>query len=408
MNIGLRPRTVLRPSVVSMAAVCASFGAWLFPSFGFLRKGFDTAARFELGGFVVLACWYLLIFVSFTVGEKLGGWIVPRRSAPTEGLLDLNSNVIYYAFTFLSAIGIAATLYTIFRLLSVQQAMVLIVLGQANELKDALYEDYSTGFVSLRYVVLYPASLALYRIIRFRSFAPVNLFNVLMLAVSALLLGSRLTLIATLLTLTLLLSFGKRSTRINVAKLAALSTVLFLVLALLNYSRNKDYYERNKLSFGLAGVSEIIAYLGGPFQVAIGSAPSTDKLAAGGDQTYRDLVDVEINLNTNSAFVRLHEQLGYVSWPYIATICLFMGLVFGALTSLGKTVFLLPCGAILYGSAELWRLDLFQQGIFIVWFVVGIGLPAFLIGSHRLLAFIGDARGLSGSGYRIPRRQGSG
>ena len=408
MNIGLRPRTVLKPSVVSMAAVCASFGAWLFPSFGFLRKGFDTAARFELGGFVVLACWYLLIFVSFAVGEKLGGWIVPRRSAPTEGLLDLNSNVVYYAFTFLSAIGISATLITIFRLLSVQQAMVLIVLGQANELKDALYEDYSTGFVSLRYVVLYPASLALYRIIRFRSFAPVNIFNVLMLAVSALLLGSRLTLIATLLTLTLLLSFGKRSTRINVAKLAALSTVLFLVLALLNYSRNKDYYERNKLSFGLAGVSEIIAYLGGPFQVAIGSAPSTDKLAAGGDQTYRDLVDVEINLNTNSAFVRLHEQLGYVSWPYIATICLFMGLVFGALTSLGKTVFLLPCGAILYGSAELWRLDLFQQGIFIVWFVIGIGLPAFLIGSQRLLAFIGDTRGLSGSGYRIPRRQGSG
>ena len=98
-------------------------------------------------------------------------------------------------------------------------------------------------------------------------------------------------------------------------------------------------------------------------------------------------VDVEINLMTNSAFFHLTQQIGYFSWVYIALICLFMGLVFEALASLGKTIFLLPCGAILYGSAELWRLDLFQQGTFIVWFVIGIGLPALLIGGQRLFAF---------------------
>jgi hypothetical protein len=403
MKIALRPRTIFKPSVVSMTAVSASFAAWLFPSFGVLRKGFDIAARPELGAFVVLACWYLLIFISFTVGEKLGGSLVSRPSA-TEGLLDLNSKFIYYGFTLLSTIGIAFTLIRIFRLLSLQQAMVFIALGQANELKSALYEDYSTGFASLRYVVLYPASLALYRIIRYRSFAAINLFNVLLLAVSALLLGSRLTLIATLLTAVFLLSFGRRSIRINVPKLATLATLLFLVLAVLNYSRNKDYYERNNLSFGLAGISEIVAYLGSPFQVSVGSAPVVDKLAAGGDQTYRDFVDVEINLNTNSAFVHLHEQIGYYSWLYIGLICLFMGFVFGSLASLGETVFLLPCGAILYGSAELWRLDLFRQGIFVVWFVIGIGFPAFLIGGQRLFTFICDVRGMSGSGYRVPRQ----
>ena len=89
---------------------------------------------------------------------------------------------------------------------------------------------------------------------------------------------------------------------------------------------------------------------------------------------------------TNSAFVHLHEQIGYYSWPYISLICLFMGVVFEALASLGKTIFLLPCGAILYGSAELWRLDLFHQGTFIVWFVIGIGLPALLFGVQWLLA----------------------
>jgi hypothetical protein len=397
MNIALPPKAFLKPSVISMAAVLASFGAWLFPSFGVLRKGFESPSRLEFSSFVVLACWYLLIFMSFTVGEKLGGLLVLRRSASRARLLSLDSNLLYYSFSLLSAIGIAMTLRTIFQLLSLQQAIVFIALGQANSLKEALYEDYSVGFVSLRYLVIYSASIALYRIIRWRSFRPLNILNVLMLAITAVL-SSRLIFISTLLTVAFLLGFGKSSIRISIPKLIVFITVLFLILSVLNFSRNADYYERNKLSFGLAGVSEILAYLGSPFQAAIGSAPVTDQLVAGGDETYRNYVDEEINLNTNSAFIHLHEQIGYVSWAYIAVMCLFMGFVFEVLLSLGKTIFLLPCGAILYGSAELWRLDLFHQGIFIVWFVMGIGLPVFLIGGRRLLALLSGAGGMAALG----------
>jgi hypothetical protein len=379
-----------------MAAMFASLAAWLFPSFGVLRKGFDYPSRVDFSSCVVLACWYLLIFMSFTVGEKVGRLIVLRRSALRERLFYLDSNLLYYILSFLSAIGIATTLIKIFQSLSLQQAIVFVALGQANSLKEALYEDYSIGLVSLRYLVLYSASIALYRIIRWRSFRPLNILNVLMLGITALLLGSRLIFIATLLTVVFLLSFGKKSIRFSIPKLTIFATLLFLILSALNFSRNANYYERNKLSFGLAGVSEILAYLGSPFQVAIGSAPVVDQLVAGGDQTYRNYVDEEINLNTNSAFVHLHEQMGYVSWGYIAAICLFMGFVFEILASLGKTIFLLPCGIILYGSAELWRLDLFHQGIFIVWFVMGIGLPVFLIGGRRLLVILGGGGGMAG------------
>ena len=398
MNISLPPRVILTPSVVSMAAMFASLAAWLFPSFGVLRKGFDSPSRIDFGSFVILACWYLLIFMSFTVGEKVGRQIVLRRIALRERLFHLDSNFFYYIFSLLSAIGIATTLIRIFQLLSLQQAIVFFALGQANSFKEALYEDYSIGLVSLRYVVLYSASIALYRIIRWRSFGPLNILNVLMLGITALLLGSRLIFIATLLTVVFLLSFGKRSIRFSIPKLIIFATLLFLILSALNFSRNVNYYERNKLSFGLAGFSEILAYLGSPFQVAIGSAPVVDQLVAGGDQTYRNYVDEEINLNTNSAFVHLHEQMGYVSWVYIAAICLFMGFVFEVLASLGKTVFLLPCGIILYGSAELWRLDLFHQGIFIVWFVIGIGLPVCLIGGRRLLVILGGCSTMAGPG----------
>ena len=353
-------------------------------------KGFESPARLEFSAVVILTCWYLLIFLSFTVGEKLGGLLsLGRRSSETERLLSLNSNLFYYIFSCLTAVGLAATFVTIFRTLSPLQAIVFITLGQANSLKDALYEDYSIGFVSLRYLVLFSASIALYRIIRWRSFGLLNILNVLMLGASALLLGSRLTLIATLLTVVFLLSFDKPSIRFSVRKLTFFVTLLFLILSALNFSRNFGYYERNNLSFGLAGVSEILSYLGSPFQVAIGSAPVVDQLVAGGGETYRNYVDEAVNLNTNSAFVHLHEQMGFGSWGYIAVICLFMGFVFRCLVSRGKTIFLLPAGAVLYGSAELWRLDLFHQGIFIVWFVMGIGLPALLICSRSLLTLLG-------------------
>lgn len=389
MNIPWPSRAILRPSVVSMTAMFGSLAAWLFPSFGVLRKGFNNPARLDFGAFVVLACWYMLIFMSFSIGEKAGRLMVLQKKAPRGNLFDLDSNFVYGAFTLLTTIGIASTVFSIFRSLSLQQALVFIALGQANSLKEALYENYSVGVVSLRYLVLYSASIALYRIIRFKSYSAINIFNIVMLGVSTLLLGSRLIFIATLLTATLILTLGKSMVRISITKTIALVTSLFLILGVANFARNKDYYERNRLTFVEAGVSEIIAYLGSPFQVAVGSAAVTEQLAAGGNDTYRNYVDEETNLNTNSAFVHLHEQIGYASWVYISGICLFMGFVFEALRSLGRTIFLLPCGAILYGSAELWRLDLFRQGIFIVWFVIGIGLPAFLMVCQRLFGFIG-------------------
>lgn len=387
MDIALPPRAILKPSVVSMTAVLASFAAWLFPGFGVLRKGFEVRAQLTLDAFIVLTCWYFLIFLSFALGEKFARLVRPVSSIQLSPPLNLDCNLVYYTFTVLSAIGIGMTLVRVFQSLSIPAAIAFIGSGQANALKDALYEDYNVGLVSLRYIVLYPASLALYRMIRRKSFSIINVFNVLMLGISTLL-SSRLIFIATMLTLVYLLWFEKRSTRINVTKLAAIGILLFLLLAVLNYSRNKDYYDRNKLSFGLAGVSEILAYLGSPFQAEIGSAGATDQLVAGGDRTYRNYVDEEINLMTNSAFIHLHEQIGYFSWPYIALMCFSMGFMFEALASVGKTIFLLPCGAILYASAELWRLDLFQQGTFIVWFVVGIGVPAFFVSVRKLFGFI--------------------
>jgi len=378
MKITLPVKTIFTPSSISMMAVAASFLAWSFPSFGVLRKGFIHPERLDMTSTVMLFCWYAMIFVCFVIGQKLGELIFQKKLAASDRFFSLDSNFLYAIFTLFAVLGIGSTVVRIFTVLPLHEALVYISLGQANELKDTLYQDYSIGLVSLRYLVLYPASIALYRIIRHKRYSMFNLFNVVLLAIGTFL-SSRLILMAVVLTTAFLLSYGRTIVTIRPLKVGLIAAVLFLILALLNLSRNAGYYERNNLSFGLAGASEILAYVGSPFQVAIGSAKVYDQLAAGLGDDYRDYVDVEINLNTNSAFTLLLQQMGYAMWPYFALVCLVMGFIFSAFASLGRTIFLLPSGAILYASAEIWRLDLFQQGTFIVWFVIGAGVPASIL-----------------------------
>jgi hypothetical protein len=390
MKMTLPVKSIFSPSSISMMAVTASLMAWLFPSFGVLRKGFIHPETLDMTSAVMLLCWYSMIFICFVIGQKLGSVVFLKKLEVSGKLFSLESNLFYGTFTFLAMVGIGSTIVRIFTLLPLGQALVYISLGQTNNLKDTLYKDYSIGLVSLRYLVLYPASIALYRIIRHKRYGMFNLFNVFLLAVGTFL-SSRLILMATILSTAFLLTYGRKVVQISVAKIALASALLFLVLAALNLSRNADYYERNNLSFGLAGVSEILAYVGSPTQVAIGSAKVYDQLAAGEGDDYRDYIDIEINLNTNSAFTLLLQQMGYAMWPYLAILCLVMGFIFSVLASLGKTIFLLPCAAILYGSAELWRLDLFQQGTFIVWFVIGAGLPVLLLFFKRILDILRKA-----------------
>jgi hypothetical protein len=392
MKITLPVKTIFTPASISMMAVAASFLAWSFPSFGVLRKGFIHPERLDLTSTIMLFCWYAMIFVCFVVGQKLGAVVWRKKFRSEDRLFSLDSNLFYVIFTLFAVLGIVSTVVRIFTLLPLQQALLYISLGQANELKDTLYQDYSIGLVSLRYLVLYPASIALYRIIRYKRYSLFNLFNVILLGIGTFL-SSRLILMATVLATAFLLTNGRKIVQIKLLKVALAGGVLFLILAVLNLSRNADYYERNNLSFGLAGVSEILAYVGSPFQVAIGSAKVYDLLAAGEGDDYRDYVDIEINLNTNSAFTLLLQQMGYMEWPYFALVCLIMGFIFSGLAGLGKTIFLLPAGAILYASAEIWRLDLFQQGTFIVWFVIGAGVPAAILSVQRTMQILRRAPG---------------
>jgi hypothetical protein len=382
MKLKINIAGVAQPSGIAIFAVTLSFCAWLFPDFGVLRKGFTVPEHLDLISSFILFSWYLLIFASLTVGQKAGAFFAAGRRKKNN-IPPLDSNAVYWTLTILSAIGVIFTFITIFRTLPLPQAAIYIYLGQANRLKNTLYGNYSAGILSLRYLVLYSASLAIYRIVKFKKISLLNITNILLLGLTALL-SSRLILIATILVSFFLLNYKKRSIKISLVKLGILGLALFAILSLLNSSRNSNFYAKRDLSFTEASVSEIITYLGSPFQAAISASHRTDEVAAEAPDAYREFVDIEEELTTNSAFVQLYEQMGFASWFYIGAICCFMGFMFSWLASFGKTCLLLPCGAILYGSAELWRLDLFQQGIFIVWFVVGLAVSgAFILFDGR-------------------------
>ncbi|HZD47380.1 MAG TPA: hypothetical protein VE178_01430, partial [Silvibacterium sp.] len=284
MGIKLKIESVMKPSGIALFAVLLSFCAWLCPDFGVLRKGFTVPERPGLLAYFILFSWYLLILASFSVGQKLASSFAGRRGG--HNLPSLDSAAIYRTFTFLAALGAISTLFRIFSTISVPQAALYFYLGQGNRLKNTLYANYSAGLFSLRYLVLYSASLAIYRTVRFRKLSLLNVFNIFLLAATVLV-SSRLILIATLLVSFFLLNYGKSHIRISITKLAFFAGGLFALLSLLNTSRNANFYESRNLSFTEAGISEIVTYLGSPFHVSIGAAQRLDELTVRGPESYR-------------------------------------------------------------------------------------------------------------------------
>jgi hypothetical protein len=364
-----------KPSNLSMVASALSFAAWAFPNFGVLRKGFDRAAALDPVAILVLASWWALIFVCFRIGEFFGTPAVTRASRPRLSI-SLDADLPYYTFTIIAAVGVLAASAKILGSLSLEGAVSLVTSGQANELKEAILDDYQVGLLSLRYVAVYPAVIAMYRLVTRRRMSFSIVLNLLLLLLVTLITG-RLSLVAAITTTFLVLNYNVQYRKVRVSRMLLVVASLFSILSVFNYTRNLGFYEERGLGFWSSGFAEIITYLGSSSQVALGTAARTSDLVLDKPEHYRELVDVEIQANAVSAFVMLHESMGYLCWLYIALVCTVSGFVFSRLVAMGATLYLLPCGSILYASAELWRLNLFGQGIFIVLMIVGIGVPLF-------------------------------
>lgn len=367
-------RRLLKPHGVILLTFGLSFLAWLIPDFGYLRKGFDPAFSLWSLGFLVVLLWYTTAFFAAYLGFHLGTSFKARQTSANY-YLSFTSNFPYQLLSLLALVGVTATLIKIVGGMGGFQNVIQTILsGQANQLKYTLYQDYSLGLVSLRYVSIHAMALALFRRFTIKQRSKLDFINILCLLVTALI-SSRLALVMSLFEFFVLVLWHSR-VKLTLLKPLFIFLMTFLILSIFSYSRNKGYYESRDLHFWSAGVSEIITYLGAPFQgaMAVGNNPAQivkEPLA------WDQYAHIEKVLSTNSSLLSMFIK--YRWWSFLVMpLGIFGFAVFsGFLYKQKENHLFLIYLTLLYGFAEFWRLYWFGSGIMLT--LVGSPIFIFLI-----------------------------
>lgn len=362
-------RFLLKPYVILFFTNAIAFFAWSFPSFDVLRKGFDIPHPLISFGAFSYFLSLTIIFLFSYLAYKFSKRIFHVKYMMMDFNRCMVSNRIFAFSLFISSIGFLAALLGVVKKATVVQLFSFISLGQANEIKYLLYEDYSIGFVSLRYCIIISASFLLYRRLNGVRSMALDLITVVLLLFSSLI-SSRLTFIASIVGGIYLFLFFKRKIRVNFLKTSIIIFSVFFILSLLNWSRNSNYYEARELSFFSGGVSEIITYLGSPVQGAM-TAFEYESEVSSLDTFYR-LSTIEENLNTNSSFHIYISKYGYVGVFWLVLFITLISFVIGAVEEYQSGRFIFVNIPLIYSLAEFWRLPLFSEGIIITLVVCAI------------------------------------
>ena len=149
------------------------------------------------------------------------------RAANRINLPRLDSRPVYWTFTILGSIGTIATFVRIFRALPPIQAALYIYLGQANRLKNTLYDDYSAG------IFLCDIPGTFFGVSGHLSNREIqediisSPLPTLFFSGATVLISSRLILIATLVVSAFLITYGKRHIKISPIKLGICAYYFF-------------------------------------------------------------------------------------------------------------------------------------------------------------------------------------
>ena len=113
----------------------------VFPKLrGASQRFADKAAALDPVAILVLVAWYTVIFLSFRVGEFFG---TSLRTTPTNSsaVYSLDADLPYYIFTAIAAVGVLAAAVKILGSLSLAGTIGYVMSGQANAMKDAMYQE---------------------------------------------------------------------------------------------------------------------------------------------------------------------------------------------------------------------------------------------------------------------------
>jgi hypothetical protein len=403
-----RPRVwrgiVTRPAWLIIVPAALSGLVWSVHWPQGVRLGYETREHINALGLVYLVSWYGLIATSATVA-----WRVGRSTLPVKLLDNAHDDRIYRIFTWSSAIGVVG-MYALVELHSPGLVLQSLRSQHFNLVREQVPQ--TPGVATLRYASIVAGAIALHRMLIKREYRRIHVVN-LVLLVANVLVASRLALLMSLLVFIGLTVVRRTSTapRGRLLRWVGLGVLVLAVLTFANYSRNANYYRAhyaisNPLTM-MAG--ETVAYIGGPFQVSVGTADAAENSYARIVDTtvesnavvlatptfftdenstsftaqarwYEGLVSVDQSLTTNSALAALYGLLGLWAIPFMVFVASVAGFVMGHLSRY-RSYLVLGSFVIGYCFAELWRTYLFNEGV--VWFLLLALVGASALGGRR-------------------------
>lgn len=404
---------IFTPVGAILTPLSLSLIAWLSPSLTGVSKGFPDGSNFGVGAWGTVFLWYALAVVGAWVGFALG-----RLMAARMGRMLLSDGAVFapkyiWFLNCVAWLGTLSALYLIVSQLGIAGIRSSLADSQANNLKEALYSDYSIGLASLRYVSILASGVCLGDFLinrRLRLMHGVGLLSVLVVATVA----SRLSLVwATSIGLGLYYTFRGPKHRLRIGYILSGGIVIFAALSWYNFVRNGNTYERFGVNSPiLANIAEIQRYLAAPFQGGLSSAQNFFAVRAGADPWV--LSGIDFSLTTNSALWTMVPAFGLLAFPVLLTTCLTGGFVMGVALSRNGSIIYLAYFVLWYCFAELWRGNIFFAGINITLLIFTVGVS--MVGGRvfRRSRAPSDAQresfpGTRGAGprsrrYRVPNR----
>ena len=379
--------SAVRPHTLLLAGAILSFLAWAIPWGGAIPaplRGFAQKEPWTLEGALFLLAWYAFFFVVAFGGFQLGRRIPVLQRAervPWES---------YYVF--LSILSLVGTAYSYAYVLAksphaISQAFLH---HQFNAVRLVL--PYSSGPQTLRYASSLAGAIALFELAR-RHFRLVHVANVLLLLLAAAI-ASRASLIITAIAVAGLAARHLHTARLRPRKILGTLLLglvaLFLVLSLLSYSRDADFYRSYGVRDPLVmNVDDIVRYVGIPFQAAIAVSNHVSKWPAApasatagarvfllptyvsksvpasvskGENRYATVVAIPASQTTNSVLALTYGVFGALAFAVLGFAVLVAGVIAGHASRYRSYLFLAGL-VVAYCLAEWWRTYVLNQGI---------------------------------------------
>lgn len=389
---------LMQPALIFVPFVLVGVIVWLALPGEYLRL--RAKEQITLAGVLYLGVWYAVVMVAAASGR-----FVPVRLQSQNP--DTGNRISGGFYAVVSALAFAGCASLLTNLGGINGILIAITEQQVNQLKHALYENYSSGALTLRYLTSVAAAIAVFNLLsRRRRTVVLDIVNIAMLVIVALVSARILIFQTVIFVLYLRYSTARAAVPMSAFRKAVICVVVGAILVGFTYSRSAGTY-RQQLGVEnpvMVTLIEFSRYIAMPVQVSVGVAniatttrldslmdfqpmylaPSflhppalkQDNSGGVGAQWYYSHIDVPGTLTTNSAFAAAVGSLGHMVFLGLPPVLALFSALFFMVARSNDLVLRLYGGVILYAFFELWRTYYFAAGSFVFFNLVFLGYIA--------------------------------